>query len=268
MKKILITTSLVFALSILGFVNFVYPFISILYPSVKLDLKVFQYYFVLASYFCLALILWFENNELEVWNLEKYSIFVLIVMSFIRIKLNFVSEEIFRHLIPLLGLLLLIGIILYWKKVPGTSTRWALFGLGSCVLVLPLAFIESTVIEKYTVSSALYQSKFFSYAVHNLLYTLAFVAPYEELVLRGVLWGQLRRWNIDEIKIVWIQGLLTWLFHFWQITNPITFFITIPIQTIVLTVLVKNSRQIFPSIVSHTLTNLLLPIVISLFFYR
>jgi hypothetical protein len=60
------------ALSILGFVNFVYPLISILYPNVKLDLKICQYYFVLASYFCLFLILWFEKDKLEDWNREVF----------------------------------------------------------------------------------------------------------------------------------------------------------------------------------------------------
>ena len=267
MKKILIIASLFFAISILGFVNFVYPLIDVLYPSARLDLKAFQYYFVLASYFCLGFILWFEKNDLQNWNLDKYSLFVLIVMGFIRIKLNVVSEEFFRILISLFGLSLLFGIILHWKKIPATSIRWALIGLLSCIFVIPLAFIESTVLEKYAISSALYHNKFFSYAVHNLFYTLAFVAPYEELVLRGALWGQLRRWNIDEVKIAWIQGVLTWLLHFWQITNPITFFLTIPIQTIILTLLVKYSKQIFPSILSHTLVNLFVPIVLSLFFF-
>lgn len=266
MKKLLIPVSLILALSILGFVNFVYPLISIFYPNIRLDLKVIQYCFVLTSYFCLFLILWLDKNQLDYWNLEKYSTLLLIAMCFVRIRLNFFNEQIFRVIIFITGILILIVAIHIWGKIPKTSLYWSMFGFLSCGLVIPLAFIESIAIEKYAVSTALYQTKFFGYLLHNLSYTLAFIAPYEELVLRGVLWGQLRKWNISEVKIAWIQGLLTWLLHFWQLTNPITFFIAIPIQTFILTTLVKSSKQLFPSIISHSLVNLLLPIVMSKFF--
>ena len=166
----------------------------------------------------------------------------------------------------LLGLSLLIVCAVNWKKIPQTNLRWAIIGLLSCALVIPLAFIESHLVEKYASSSILYQTKFFSYATQNFLYTTSFVAPYEEIMVRGILWGQLRRWNIPDSRIIWIQGFLFWFLHFWQILTPVTFFLTIPALTLIVSLLVKYSRQLFPSFIAHTLINFLSPILISFFF--
>jgi membrane protease YdiL (CAAX protease family) len=100
--------------------------------------------------------------------------------------------------------------------------------------------------------------------VRNFLYALTLVAPFEEIIWRGVFWGQLRKWNVNENRIIWLQGVLFWLLHGWQIFTPITFFITIPTCTLIFSLLIKHSKQLFPSIVSHTLINTFAPIFVGI----
>ena len=100
------------------------------------------------------------------------------------------------------------------------------------------------------------------YGVRNFFFTLSFISPFEEIITRGVFWGQLRKWNFDENKIFWLQAVLFWFLHGWQISTPISFFITLPIITLIFSLLVRNSKQLFPSIVSHTLIDTLGPIIV------
>jgi len=190
----------------------------------------------------------------------------LVLIAFVRPNLHITYEENYKNFIKLLGLFLLGVCVVYWKKIPQTSARWAFIGILSCGFVFLLALIESTVKEKYAYSNALYQTKFISYAIHNFLLNFSFVAPYEEIIIRCVLWGQLRKWDVDERKAIWVQGLLFWSFHIWQLATPITFLLGIPIAILIYSLLVKYSKQVFPSIISHTLINTLLPIVMSIHF--
>ncbi|MBN2115753.1 MAG: CPBP family intramembrane metalloprotease [Anaerolineales bacterium] len=266
MKNIIAPMLLVLTIGILGFVNFIYPLFSIFSQGDSLDFNSYRYFFIIACYICVTFIVWTERENLASWNLDRLSLLVLVLFAVVRVNLQIPYEQNYKNLIIFLGLSLLAVCAVNWKKIPQTSMRWALIGLLSCVFVIPLAFIESQLLEKYATSSILYQTKFLSYAAQNLLYTASFVAPYEEIIIRGVFWGQLRRWNISDNRIVWIQGFLFWLLHPWQILTPVTFFLTLPALILILSSLVKYSKQLFPSLISHTLINFLSPILISFIF--
>ena len=93
--------------------------------------------------------------------------------------------------------------------------------------------------------------------VRRIIYNLSFGALIEETLFRGVLWGYLRGLNWKENKIIWTQGILFWMAHLNEISNPVTFFIAVPIGTIVFSLLARHSKQVLPSIIAHTVMNTL-----------
>lgn len=263
MKKLIIPALLILTIGILAFVNYIYPLVGVFSQENYLDFDSFRYFFVIASYICIIFTVWIEKENLVSWNFDRFSLIVLILVAVVRANLHAPNEGYYKILIAILGLLLFLVCAMNWKKIPQTNPHWTMIGLLSCFLVIPLALIESQMVEKYAGSSFLYQTKFFSYAVQNFLYTISFVAPFEETIIRGVFWGQLRKWNVPDTRIIWIQGILFWFLHFWQILTPITFFFTLPLHILMLSLLMKYSKQLFPSIILHTLINFLLPILIS-----
>ena len=199
------------------------------------------------------------------FNIDRLSLLTMLVAIFVRVKLHVFNEQLFTNSIWVVGLVLLGSCLLNWKEIPKTKTLWIIIGISTCVLVIPLAYFESFQTEKYVISNSLYQANFFTNLIRNLIFNLSFVSPFEEIIIRGVLWGQLRRLNIADGKIVWIQGVLFWLMHFWELFNWVTFFIVLPIVIATLSFLVFRSKQLFPSIVSHTLINTLIPVLVKIY---
>ena len=104
--------------------------------------------------------------------------------------------------------------------------------------------------------------------IRRAIYDLSYVAPIEEILFRGLLWGYLVRVGWKEDKVFWFQAVLFWISHISRIEYPVSFFITIPISTIVFSILVRYSKQLFPSIIAHTVLNTLVPIVLFLLVRR
>ena len=131
------------------------------------------------------------------------------------------------------------------------------------MIVIPLSIIESFQPNMYIEMKV--EPNLGFYLIRDVIYNLSFVAIMEELAFRGVLWGYLRGIGWKESKIFWAQAILFWLTHIWQIFNPITFFITIPIGTIIFSLLTRYSRQVFPSIIAHTIMNTAGPLLVYYF---
>ena len=261
-KKYIIPALLVLVYIFIGYANYIYPLIHAPEKSGDFSNPTFKYYLLVLSYILILLTLLIEKDNLEVFNIDKFSIAMLPLLGIIRVKLHIPYEEYYRAVCNLFGLILFVYCLMNWRKLPKTKPNWILLGVLSSIIVFLLAFPESIQIEKYAHSNNMYAINPIIYGVRNFFFTITFVAPFEEIITRGIFWGQLRKWNIGENKIFWIQAVVFWLLHGWQIFTPISFFITLPIITIIYSLLVRNSKQLFPSIVSHTLINTLGPIIV------
>lgn len=262
MKKILLPALLFLLFASIIIINGVLPILSTI---MRIDLPTpsqYHYLIIIFSYLVVIATLLLEKNDLNFYNFDRPSLLLLVFVGLIRINLRVPNEALYKAIVGVLGLALFIIVIVKWKKIPKTSIRWVILGVLSCAFAIPIAFVESAQVEKYIISSGLYEEKFFSYMIQNLLFNLSFVAPFEEITVRGVLWGQLRKWQLGENKIFWVQGIFFWLLHFGQISYPTTFFITLLVSILIFSLLVRYSRQIFPSIVSHTLLNTSIPILV------
>jgi len=254
MKKHIIPTLLILVLLLFGYVNYIYPIMYTNVQNGELFYATFRYIILIFSYVLIIVTLLVEKENLEVFNIDNATILILIFIGIFRVKLKIPYEEYYRMICNFLSIIIFIYSVANWKKIPKTKLKWVLVGVLSFTIAFPLAIIQSAYIENLG-SNSLFTTKPIVYVVSNFLFALTFVAPFEELIMRGVLWGQLRKWNISENKIIWIQGITFWLLHGYQIITPISFFVVLPIITIVFSILVKYSKQLFPSIMSHVLIN-------------
>ncbi len=116
MKKFIIPVLLILPIGILVFVNYLYPLLVILSHSKNLVFSNFNYFFIITSYVCVIFTVWIERENLASWNLDRSSIFVLVLVAFVRAKLHISHEENYQNWIKLLGLVLLGVFIINWKK--------------------------------------------------------------------------------------------------------------------------------------------------------
>jgi membrane protease YdiL (CAAX protease family) len=259
MKKHIIPVLLILLIVFIGYINYIYP-INTTVQSGEPSYGAFRYIVLIFSYILIIFTLLIEKENLEVFNIDNVTLLTLSLIGVVVVKLHVPYEEYYRATCKLLGVIVAIYSLLNWKRLPKTKLSWVLLGMLSCAIAFPLAFIQLTQIEKLD-SNNLFTTKPIVYVLSNFFFALTF-APFEELVIRGVLWGQLRKWNIGENNIIWLQGIIFWLLHGYQISTPISFFISLPIMTIVFSLLVKYSKQLFPSIVSHVLINTLGPLFV------
>jgi membrane protease YdiL (CAAX protease family) len=224
----------------------------------------FLFYFCLASnYLIIAILIWVEINSLEEFHLENFSLIIFVISSIFRTRYRVPGEGYFLVAIGLSGLLVVLALILNRSKIPRTKFKWVLLGIiygyaaGGLLANL----------EPFQYQTPLWESAFSKGVISGILRqavnVFSFSAPIEEIIFRGFLWGYLRRLELGDTKILWIQGILFWLLHIYKIFNtPETFFIGVPILTIISTFLVLRSKQVFPALISHALINIIIPVLV------
>lgn len=80
----------------------------------------------------------------------------------------------------------------------------------------------------------------------------------EEFVFRGMLWMFLRNFNLEGGPVIIIQAFLFWFIHqFYFFSNPVVFWIYLPVQSIFYGIIVWRAKSITPSFWAHFLNNLI-----------
>ena len=136
---------------------------------------------------------------------------------------------------------------------------------SASIFLVPFAFLEAFFPALYS-NMHIEQGGLGIYLIRRILYNLSFVSIYEELLFRGILWEYLRRSGMRENLVFWVQATIFWLLHIWRIGNPFYFFITLPIVTLMNSLLTRYSKQVVPSIFAHTITNVSVPVIVYYFF--
>ena len=213
--------------------------------------------FVTASIGVAALI-WIEKENLEEFHVDKFALLTFILGSLLRPRIGILGEECFAGLAILSGISMAIVWIVRKPRIPKTNRHWAFLGIiaGGIFAILIVAFGLSLQLKGH--ASPLLQNGLFSTVLGQMLRQFSDGIAFEEILFRGFVWGYLRRFGLAENKTIWIQGLLFWLVHFGSaFIRPFTFFLAIPLGTLVQTKLTSYSKQIFPSILAHAMINIL-----------
>jgi membrane protease YdiL (CAAX protease family) len=259
MRKIL----QVFLYLIIGYYAFIRFIFPILRRFVSIDFftnQFFLYFIVISSYLCVFVLLGDQKENLKKYNLDVLSLILLVITGVIRVFLQMPADLVFHIALFGFSISLLLVLLKNRTRIPNTKGTWVVLGIAFCLLIIPLAFVDSFQIQKY-LNSVIPLSKVPDYIIKDFLYNLSFGSLYEEIIFRSILWGYLRTKGWQESSIFWTQGLLFWSFHVNQISTPITFFIVLPIFILLTSILVSRSKQLFPAIVFHTAFNAFLPLI-------
>lgn len=261
MRKVIIPLALFVVLVSDHIINFWLPLVN---EVLKLNLDFpgqYSYLITIFTYLAVLAVLLLEKDNLSVFNFDRPSLLILAFFGVVRVNLFVPNESWYKTIIAIISLTIFLICIVQWRKVPGASVRWAMIGVFVSSIAIPIALIEMFQVEKY--AQTMYEKNFTGTLIRNLIFQLSFIAPFEEITYRGILWGQLRKWNISENKVFWIQVIPFWLMHFNQIftiSSPL-----ILLGGVIFSLLTRHSKQIFPSIIAHTLSNLLIPIFVWIF---
>ncbi|MFN8434470.1 MAG: CPBP family glutamic-type intramembrane protease [Anaerolineales bacterium] len=219
-------------------------------------------------YVYLTCILFFQIKKIDEFNLDNGAIFFIVIAGFLRSNYHIEAEIVFKSLVMIINAVLFFVWISRYKNIPPIKYRYFLLSCVLCLLVIPLSAIEKFQIDKYSSSNLIYASGIYQaigYGIKNILYQLSFVVPIEEVVLRCAFWHLLRTRDFSEYRIALIQGIIFWMMHFSQIGFVFSFFVTLPLVILVETILVKYSKQLFPSLFFHLFINTAIPVLVSVF---
>jgi membrane protease YdiL (CAAX protease family) len=220
----------------------------------------------LLLYASVALIVWFEEEHLERFHLERVTLILVVVFGILTSRLDILYEAYLKIILLILSIIILAGVIKNWRKIPKTKGGWVGISLFTAsIFLVPFAFIEAFFPALYS-NIYIQQGDLGIYLIRRILYNLSFVSLFEELIFRGLLWEYLRRSGMRENLVFWVQATIFWLLHIWRIGNPFYFFITLPIVTLMNSLLTRYSKQVAPSIFAHTITNVGVPVIVYYFF--
>lgn len=216
----------------------------------------FSYAYVVMLCIGLTALIWIEIRNLEEFHIDKFTIITFILGSLLRPRVGIAGEAYFSGLVRLSGILIVIVLIVKKPKTLRTNLRWSLTGIiAGSISVILIAILE-LYLRPTWLPSPLLQNSTAPTVLGMIFKQFSMGVPLEEIWFRGFLWGYLRRYGWEENKIIWTQGLLFWLIHFSRIfAEPFTFFLVIPLFTLILSKLRSYSKQIYPSILSHTIMN-------------
>jgi membrane protease YdiL (CAAX protease family) len=222
----------------------------------------------IGTYFLTAILIWWERDHLADYHIDKLAFIIIIgkPLELLLYKLDlpfaFPSMSIAYILVIPISLTL---ILLFWlarPTLPKLSRRialWIFIGiLAGIVLgiyggILTRIFYKTGIADHFTVTILIF------FPIQQMLYA----GISEEPLFRGFLWGILRKLGVKELWILFIQAGLFWLGHLFHIIHGVgfSFWLFIPIASLVFGLLAWRSRSITISIIAHGLSNSILQII-------
>lgn len=214
-------------------------------------------FYATLMYLVLAVLIGLEAKNLKEFNIDRFALATFILGSFIRRRFGLPGEESFLILIGLAGAIVIATFVVKKPSVPRTNIKWVLVGILISAVLLILIFLLELLLREAWAVMPLFRGNLSATVISEIVKELSFGALIEEILIRGFLWGYLRREGWDEKKISWAQGLLFWFLHVSRVVTPFSFFIVIPLITILFTKLTMHTKQVYPAIVSHIVINVL-----------
>lgn len=90
---------------------------------------------------------------------------------------------------------------------------------------------------------------------------------FEEVIFRGALWAYLRHLGLRDLTIFLIQAFLFWIAHskYMFLANPYSFWVAVPLVSLLLGFIVWRSKSLAPSTIAHFLFNVTSALIRNLF---
>jgi membrane protease YdiL (CAAX protease family) len=225
--------------------------LTIVYSLTFLEYKVYAYIFIFSTYSLLLLLIWRRKDHLEAYKLDRLSLLAFILFgSILHLPARIPGEIFYQAFIGLCSVGMLLFFLKYKRNIPSTNSHWF---LSAVLITLPVLLIVIFIVSLEPLEKVTYPS-LTAEIISKLFFNFSYVTPYEEFLFRGFLTTYLVRSGWSEKKALWGQGIVFWLGHL-KLGAPLTFFIAVPIITLLFSFLAYKSRQLFPGIIAHTIIN-------------
>ena len=224
--------------------------------------------FEVGTYFLTACLIWWERERLADFHIDTLAVSLIILFKPIQTLLLALSEYAAHPLaFPQWGgiLIWIIAVALFiamrfsrprMARISRSSFGW--FGLGLLAGLLTAAALGYPMsLQVDNVPARLPQVfPLVFITLRGLLYQLGYAAVTEEPLFRGFLWGYLRKAGWKDVWIWLFQTGLFMVAHIYYIHQlPVSFWIIVPVSTLVLGALAWRSKTIASSLGAHTMMN-------------
>jgi len=213
----------------------------------------------------LFLLFWINRNNLNKFNINKWTILIFIVVGgaggafFLPSSSNWFLVACFAIII-----LSISGAYFFFyrsnlfrfdrtiNKERNGILPGILFGAALSIIVSIPEIINQTEISSIPKVNPI---SLLLLALSQFFNQLSTTAIPEEIFFRGFLWGSLMNFGWKVSRVVVFQGLLFWLAHYNYDISPYRFLVTIPFGTLLLSFLTLRTSLVNTSIVAHATYN-------------
>ena len=224
----------------------------------------------IGTYLFTACLIWWEREHLEEFHIDRLALAIIILFKPIQTiflalwKMN-ANPLAFPHLPGLILWIISAGLFVALRlshtrlaKLSRASFGW--FGLGiaaGLLTVLLLGYPMSFQVDR-TLTTVRLGIFLVLRTLPDFFNQLGYAAVSEEPLFRGFLWGYLRKAGWKNVWIWLFQAGLFSLGHIFYITKyPISFWVIVPIASLILGALVWRSKTISTSMATHAIVNTL-----------
>lgn len=237
---------------------FIYNIINILFPKIiESNFSILE----LITYVPILLLILNNQDRLDNYNIDRLTILIFICGSLVpRASMGKLPNIAVQIIFWFSGIVLLVKYVKRKLNTSSLSPRlfyWVLIGIISGLIIsIPFSLITRNIYhlpqlladsEKVIIASLMIPVYFF--------YFIFLSVALEDTIYRGFLWGALRDLRISEKRIWMITSGLFWLSHFNYFDHPFSFWIYIPISSVLLGWLTYRSKACSSSLFSHAVIN-------------
>lgn len=220
------------------------------------------------TYLLIVFLVWWERKKLADFHIDLFVIMLIVLLKPLQtLILNYWGYNDMMAFPKPLSLVIwgaaIVLALLVWKdrslfpRMQKYSIAWfvigLLAGLGTAIL---LGYHWSIMFEKTTGSVFLFSKSTISAIGVNFLFQMGMAAISEEPVFRGFLWGYLHKLHWTDPKIWLFQTVLFTFAHIYALNVfPVSFWVIVPVASLVLGLLVWRTRTLASSIAAHGIIN-------------
>jgi membrane protease YdiL (CAAX protease family) len=221
----------------------------------------YMQFYAISSYTVIILgLIVLDANGVKLF--QDYLTLLMIVLScFFRSDLGGEYDTIYRNYMNFLGISLLIYIFYLQRRITVPNLKSLVVAiLWSGITILVSAFLYAIIEPVHGTLPA----NLINYTINMLLFQFSFVTVIEEAIFRGLLFGFMVLSGFGENKALLVQAILFWGIHYMSVSNPLLFFLFVPLYTISITLIVKRYKLLYMSILMHTLVNVFARVLVAI----
>jgi hypothetical protein len=228
----------------------------------------------IGTYLLTASLIWIERDRLADFHIDKLALTIIIVCKPLETILLALSWGRTKPLaLPHLGGVMIWAIAIalavamrrHLAKLPcirGHSLRWFAIGVAVGIIVAIFqAWPMSFQVDKSDLTRSPWAAGALSPVsiVTTFIYQLGYAATDEEPLFRAFLWGYLLKLGWRDSRILFFQAALFSLAHIYYFFQglPVSFWLIVPLDSVILGLLVWRSRTIAASMAFHGAGNAL-----------